>query len=350
MPTSAEAPVPITQEIRQEAVAQQEESDKERLNRVKELNEQLLAEQEAFLNAEAGARSEADQLEIENQLLQQEQKLLNEGEFAERRKELDQEFLDGKIEFQEFETELDTLHNEAKLQALEEQFAAEQEKTIVNNDKLVELKFKLEKQRSEQTEKRNKLEKIMESKRFQGAEKTANELVKLQNSKSRELAAIGKAAAIFQITNDTATSAMAAFAGMVRVFPGPVGIALGTAAAAAAIAFGAEQLAGVAQSFAIGTSTVPRDMQANIHRGEMIIPASFAASIRAGELALTGGTDTEALADRVIEEQSPIALNINFEGAQFVGINDEMIEDIGIRLGELIEEDIIPAIPTRSAT
>lgn len=36
------------------------------------------------------------------------------------------------------------------------------------------------------------------------------------------------------------------------------------------------------KSFAVGTSNVPHDMVANIHKGEMIIPAAHAAAIRAG--------------------------------------------------------------------
>ncbi len=349
MPMSAEAPEPITQEIRQEAVAQQVETDADKLSRLKALNEQLLAEEKAFLGANAEVRSEADQLELENQLLQQQQKILNEGEFAERRAELDQAFLEGKIELQEFETELDTLHDEAKLEALEQQFAAEQAKTTVNNAKLIELKVKLEKTREGLTKQRNKIESFLENEHVKNAGKAANELVQLQNSKHKALAAVGKAAAIFQITVDTAAGAISAYRSL---SPIPIiGPALGAAAAGAVIAFGAERLSNVvSSSFAVGASTIPQDMQANIHKGEMIIPASFAESIRRGELSLAGGTDTDALADKVVEEQSPIALNINFEGAQFTGITDEMVEDIGIRLGELIEEDIIPAIPTRSAT
>ncbi len=348
MPTSAEAPPPITQEIKQEAIAAQEdESEKDKLNRVKALNEELLAEEEAFLTGKAVARGEADQLEIDNQLLQQQQKILSEGEFAEKRKELDEQFLEGKIEFQEFEKELDVLNSEAKLEALEVQFAAEQQKEQVNNGKLIESKTKLEKERSKQGKKRNVFEKLLDSEGVKNAGAAANELVQLQNSKHKSLAAIGKAAALVQIGISTAEGAIKANAALSGI--PVVGPALGFAAAAALIAFGAEQTANVLSSFAVGTSSVPSDQTANIHKGEMIIPASFAESIRAGELALTGNTDTDTLASRIVEEQAPIALNINFDGAQFIGITDEMVEEIGLKLGELIEEDIIPAIPTRTA-
>ena len=358
----AAAPEELRQVIRQEAIPEsaaekqaarlkeqeaQEAADKIKLDQAKALNQQLKAEQEAFLNGQAGARSEADQLELDNQLLQQEQKILNDEVFAERKAALDEAFLDGKIELQEFEDELDSLHREAQLEALELQFAEEQAKENANAGKLVEIKTKLEKSRSEQTEKRSKFEKLMDSEGVKNASIAANALVGLQNSKNKSLARIGKAAAMFQITTDTAAGAISAYKALAGIpFVGP---ALGAAAAGAVIAFGAERLGDASSaSFAVGASEIPQDMQANIHRGEMIIPASFAESIRGGELALSGGGGVDSLADKVVEEQSPIAVNINFDGAQFVGITDEIVEDIGNRLSELIEEDIIPAIPTRT--
>ena len=345
-----DSPEPVTQEIRQQAIpeAAAVAPQEDKLATQKALNEQLLAEEQAFLDSKAEMRSEADQLELDNQLLQQELKLLNEGEFAERKRELDEQFLEGKIEFQEFEDELDALHNEAKLEALEQQFAAEQEKENANAAKLVEIKTKLEKQRAKQTEKRTKFEKLMDNEQLKNADKAANQLVQLQNSKHKSLARVGQAAAIFQITTDTASGAIAAYTSLAGI---PlVGPALGAAAAGAVIAFGAERLAdATSASFAVGASEIPQDMQANIHRGEMIIPASFAESIRAGELALTGNVDTDSLANAVEEEQSATAININFDGAQFVGdISEEMLEQIALRLGEQIEEDLITAIPTRT--
>jgi hypothetical protein len=41
--------------------------------------------------------------------------------------------------------------------------------------------------------------------------------------------------------------------------------------------------------YAIGTSAVPNDMIASIHRGEMIIPRNFSDAIRSGDLTLSGG-------------------------------------------------------------
>lgn len=58
---------------------------------------------------------------------------------------------------------------------------------------------------------------------------------------------------------------------------------------AATLAFGLAKSALInAVSFDVGTANVPGDMLANVHEGEIIIPRTFADSIRSGELALSG--------------------------------------------------------------
>ncbi len=58
-------------------------------------------------------------------------------------------------------------------------------------------------------------------------------------------------------------------------------------------AAGAIQIATIAATkFAVGTPNVPNDMIAEVHRGETIIPATFADAIRRGELSLSGGGNT----------------------------------------------------------
>lgn len=75
-------------------------------------------------------------------------------------------------------------------------------------------------------------------------EQTMNRLVELQHSKSKEIAAIGKAAALYQIGMDTYTGAVSAYKAMAGIpYVGPI---LGAAAAAALIAYGAEKSAKVA--------------------------------------------------------------------------------------------------------
>lgn len=90
------------------------------------------------------------------------------------------------------------------------------------------------------------LQEKMNSDEIKGAEKATSSLVGLANSKNATLKAIGKAAAISQITIRTAKGAMEAYEGFMDAIPfPPVAIPLGIAAAAAVVAYGAEQIADV---------------------------------------------------------------------------------------------------------
>lgn len=81
---------------------------------------------------------------------------------------------------------------------------------------------------------------VLNSKRVQDFDNTMSNLSKLQNSKNKEMVAIGKAAAIAHIAIDTARGAIAAYSSL-AVIP-IVGPALGAVAAAALVAYGAEQI------------------------------------------------------------------------------------------------------------
>lgn len=87
------------------------------------------------------------------------------------------------------------------------------------------------------------LKQKMNSDEVKGVEQATANLVQLQNSRNATLRTIGKAAAIAQITFSTAKAAMSVFEGFATI---PiVGYALGVAAAAATIAYGAEQISQV---------------------------------------------------------------------------------------------------------
>ena len=47
-------------------------------------------------------------------------------------------------------------------------------------------------------------------------------------------------------------------------------------------------------SYAVGTPNIPADMTAKVHAGEMIVPRTFADSIRSGELVLSGGGNSSS--------------------------------------------------------
>jgi len=56
-----------------------------------------------------------------------------------------------------------------------------------------------------------------------------------------------------------------------------------------AISLATVAAAAIAGSFAVGSPNIPNDMLAQVHKGETIIPATFAESIRRGDLSLSGG-------------------------------------------------------------
>lgn len=85
------------------------------------------------------------------------------------------------------------------------------------------------------------IQKFLNSQQVQDFSKGLNAMTQMQNSKSKALVGIGKAAALAQVGIDTAEGAIAAYQAMAHIpFVGP---ALGIAAAAALTAYGAERAA-----------------------------------------------------------------------------------------------------------
>lgn len=108
------------------------------------------------------------------------------------------------------------------------------------------------------------------------AANASSELVQLQQSENNTLKDIGKAAAVVDITMRTATSAMRVYEGFSTIpFIGP---ALGVAAAAAVIAFGAEQIGkvtGLAEGgLALGGIPGRDSIPAMLQHGELVAPTS----------------------------------------------------------------------------
>ena len=119
------------------------------------------------------------------------------------------------------------------------------------------------------------VDKLLQSERVQGIKQGTSELTQLTQSRNSTLKGIGKAATVTQIGINTAESASNIYKGFSAI---PiVGPALGIAAAAAAIAFGAEQTAQVlkAQSGGIVPQIFPGlgDRQpALLEAGETVVP------------------------------------------------------------------------------
>ena len=60
--------------------------------------------------------------------------------------------------------------------------------------------------------------------------------------------------------------------------------------------------------FADGTPNIPNDMMAKVHKGETIVPQTFAEGIRSGEMVLSG-------TDEVGSGGSPVYVTVNVEGS-----------------------------------
>lgn len=116
--------------------------------------------------------------------------------------------------------------------------------------------------------------KFMHTEVFKGTQSAIGELTALQQSSNSKLKAIGKAAAVANIAIKTAESAMNIYAGFAAL--GPWGIPLGIAGAAAAVAFGAEQMRNVvaANTGGIVPGTGPnRDsVFSYLTPGELVVP------------------------------------------------------------------------------
>lgn len=160
------------------------------------------------------------------------------------------------------------------------------------------------------------INRIIYSDKVKAAKDTSGELAALAQSENSTLKAIGKAAAVTQITISTAEAAMKVYAGF-QSLPFGLGIPLGIAAAAAVTAFGAERIGKVlsAQSGGIvpgiqkGGDSVPALLQP----GELVVPRQSFSQI------------TQAIANRAIANDADTNVGISTpagasEGPQMIAI------------------------------
>lgn len=133
---------------------------------------------------------------------------------------------------------------------------------------------KLLDQQSKYGETYKAINKVINSDEVQGTKQATGDLIQLTQSKNETLKTIGKAAAVANVVIKTAESAMNIFEGFSIIpFIGP---ALGVAGAAAAIAFGAEQIGNItaAASGGIVTGGIPGidSVPALLTPGELVVP------------------------------------------------------------------------------
>ena len=124
------------------------------------------------------------------------------------------------------------------------------------------------------------------------------ELSQLSNSKNKTLFDVGKAVSMAMIPVQTAQSAMSVFSGMVTAIPGPVGLALGTTGAAAAVLYGAERLTEVAgqnfQPASAANGIFPsggingEPYITTLDRNEGIMPQSMTTALQKNQITISG--------------------------------------------------------------
>lgn len=169
------------------------------------------------------------------------------------------------------------------------------------------------------------INRIIYSEQVQGAAKGFGELTQLTQSNNSTLKSIGKAAAVADITIKTAQSAMNIFNGFSAI---PfIGTALGIAGAAAAVAFGAEQIGrvtaaqegGIVGGFNNGGDSVPALLQP----GELVVPRqNFSQVIQA---VAARQAEIDAVESQATPTTAPAGAGSNMIAIGFDGIEAEKV-------------------------
>lgn len=183
-------------------------------------------------------------------------------------------------EFKDLLNETNSAEREAKLEELSARYAEDKALQDRANEEQLKQQVKDGAKRLKEQEKFGKawvfLNSAINSETVKGFNQASSELVQLTQSNNSTLKGIGKAAAVAQITQRTAMSAMNVFEGFTRTVPPPFGPALGAAGAAAAVAFGAEQISravsantgGIVPGIGPNVDSVP----AILTPGELVVP------------------------------------------------------------------------------
>lgn len=207
---------------------------KEQLETFKQNAQQSSNERRMRFTAEVAGADLSGLASIDNRL---EEEHALQQQLAEIKKQALEDNLAQAQEAADKETEIGQTRIAKALEQLDE-FNAEQ--TILNEE-YAENRLAIDKRIEESNKMLYEVQKFLDDKRVKEVTATMGDLTKLQNSKNKELVAVGKAAGIAQATIDTAQGAIAAYQAMAHIpYVGP---ALGVAAAAALTAYGAERIA-----------------------------------------------------------------------------------------------------------
>ena len=288
----------------------------------------LVAQNAAFLEQMKSLDDEYANSKLEAQMTMNEQERLLDAEHRNAIVEAANEFraaqMEGKIEEQtldveqelEFQTKMQEMRNELRAAELNAGRAAQLERA--QTQQKADMQFL--KDREKFGVAFATINKAINSEYVQGAATAAGELVALQQSTNSTLKAIGKAAAVADITIKTAQSAMNIYNGFSTI---PiVGPALGVAGAAAAVAFGAERIrqvtaaaeggimtGGVPGRDSIPTLTMPGELVAPTKNFDEVVNAVADARLQERGLGASGGQDVNVTigfqddAFRIIEQK-----------------------------------------------
>jgi hypothetical protein len=227
----------------------------------KETKDKLITANVAYLETLKKLDDEYKNLRMQAQMSGNEQELIAEQEhrnaLLEAANEYRRAIVEGQISDQQidaeqelaFQTQMAEMRNELRAAEINSTRAAALEKAQIQQK--ADLQYLKDREKFGVTF--AKINQVINSQYVQGAAQAAGELVALQQSTNSTLKAIGKAAAIADITIKTAQSAMNIYNGFSTI---PiVGPALGIAGAAAAVAFGAERLRAVTAAAQGGVMT-----------------------------------------------------------------------------------------------
>lgn len=272
-------------------------------------------QENAFAAAEAKKiiNDEERALEIENIRLKNEQLLVEEQDYETRRAEQLAIARENQATVNE---ELNTLEREQKAALRQEDIDALVADSMTKEQ--IEREYALNKANRKVAEHNQylrdemrfgtqyaEINRLINSEQVAMASQAANALIGMQQSKNNTLKSIGKAAGLTQLGIETAQTAMSAYSAMAGI---PiVGPALGAAAAAAVIAYGAERASAILAANeggmvpnipgAIrGTDSVP----ASLTPGELVVPAqNFEEVVEATADARAGGGEGSSSAGNV---------------------------------------------------